>query len=42
MENGVTKTKKIDNSGGRFNKIMINLIFKNASIFFSDYVILVE
>ncbi len=42
MENGSTKTKKIDNSGGRFNKIMINLIFKNASIFFSDYVILVE
>ncbi|MDD2907996.1 MAG: AAA family ATPase [Candidatus Gracilibacteria bacterium] len=39
---GDTKTKTIDNSDGRFNKIMINLIFKNASIFFSDYVILVE
>jgi len=37
-----TQTKKIDNSDGRFNKIMINLIFKNAAIFFSDYVILVE
>ena len=41
-ENWETKTKKIDNSGWRFNKIMINLIFKNASIFFSDAVILVE
>lgn len=37
-----TQTKKINNAGGRFNKIMINLIFKNAAIFFSDYVILVE
>lgn len=42
MENNSTKIKRIDNSWGRFNKIMINLIFKNASIFFSDYVILVE
>lgn len=37
-----TTAKKIDNSYGKFNKIMINLIFKNASIFFSDKVILVE
>ncbi|NVP17817.1 AAA family ATPase [Candidatus Gracilibacteria bacterium] len=42
MEENSTKIKKIDNSGGRFNKIMINLIFKNAGVFFSDYVILVE
>lgn len=41
-ENWTTLTKKIDNSFWRFNKIMINLIFKNASIFFSDAVILVE
>ena len=38
----ITKTQKIDNRYWRFNKIMINLIFKNASIFFSDAVILVE
>lgn len=37
-----TTVKKIDNSHGRYNKIMINLLFKNASIFFSDAVILVE
>lgn len=41
-ENWKSITKKIDNSWWRFNKIMINLIFKNASIFFSDAVILVE
>lgn len=41
-ENWITKVKKIDNRWGRFNKIMINLIFKNAYIFFSDAVILVE
>lgn len=37
-----TTIKKIDNKYGRFNKIMINLIFKNSWIFFSDWVILVE
>lgn len=41
-ENGTTKAHKIDNSLWRFNKIMINLIFKNAHMFFSDAVILVE
>lgn len=40
--NNSTQIKKIDNSHGKYNKIMINLIFKNASIFFSDSVILVE
>ncbi|MDD2870889.1 MAG: AAA family ATPase [Candidatus Gracilibacteria bacterium] len=39
---GNTITKRINNSYGRYNKIMINLIFKNSSIFFSDAVILVE
>lgn len=38
----ISKTKKINNKYWRFNKIMINLIFKNASIFFSDAVLLVE
>lgn len=37
-----TIIKKIDNSHGKYNKIMINLLFKNSSIFFSDAVILVE
>lgn len=37
-----TIAHKIENSNGRFDKIMINLIFKNADIFFSDAVILVE
>lgn len=41
-EKNQTITKKINNAYWRFNKIMINLIFKNASIFFSDKVILVE
>ena len=35
-------TKRVDNRNWRFNKIMISLIFKNASVFFSDAVILVE
>lgn len=41
-EDWKTSTKRINNSKWRFNKIMISLIFKNASIFFSDAVILVE
>ena len=41
-ENWKTHTKKIENYNGRYDKIMINLIFKNADIFFSDAVILVE
>ncbi|USN58412.1 MAG: AAA family ATPase [Candidatus Peribacteria bacterium] len=39
---GVTKIKRIENKYGRYNKIMISLIFKNGSVFFSDAVILVE
>lgn len=39
---GNTVLKSIDNRYGRYNKIMINLIFKNSAIFFSDAVILVE
>ncbi len=34
--------KKIHNKYGKYNKIMISLIFKNASLFFSDAVILTE
>lgn len=41
-ENELTITKKIENKNGRYDKIMINLIFKNSSLFFSDSVILVE
>lgn len=41
-ENNYSKAKKLKNPNRRYNKIMINLIFKNASIFFSDAVILVE
>lgn len=41
-EENITTTKKIVNKNGRYDKIMINLIFKNSSIFFSDSVILVE
>ena len=41
-ENKKTITKRIDNKNWKYNKIMISLIFKNASIFFSDWVILVE
>ncbi len=41
-ENNYSKAKKLQNPNKRYNKIMINLIFKNASIFFSDAVILVE
>lgn len=37
-----TTTKKIENKNWKYDKIMINLIFKNSSIFFSDSVILVE
>lgn len=40
--NNSSITQKINNKNWRFNKIMINLIFKNASIFFSDAVLLVE
>lgn len=41
-EKTYTKTKKIVNKSGKYDKIMISLIFKNSSIFFSDSVILVE
>ncbi|MDD3302818.1 MAG: AAA family ATPase [Candidatus Gracilibacteria bacterium] len=37
-----TQVKKIENKYGTYDKIMINLIFKNTDIFFSDAVILVE
>lgn len=40
--NGYTKIKQIENKYGNYDKIMINLIFKNTDIFFSDAVILVE
>lgn len=40
--NNHTYTKKIQYKYGRYEKIMINLIFKNASIFFSDAIILCE
>lgn len=42
QEKWFTHTKKIQNEYGKYNKIMINLIFKNASVFFSDAVLLVE
>jgi len=41
-ENYITSTKQIINQNNRFNKIMISLMFKNASMFFSDAIILVE
>lgn len=41
-DNGYTSTKKIQGRYGKYNKIMINLIFKNASLFFSDSIILTE
>lgn len=41
-ERSISHTRKIQNKYGRYEKIMINLIFKNASIFFSDAVILTE
>ncbi len=37
-----TKIKQLENKYGNYDKIMINLIFKNTDIFFSDAVILVE
>jgi len=37
-----TQVKKIENKYWTYDKIMINLIFKNTDIFFSDAVILVE
>ena len=41
-ENNISHTHKIQNTYGKYSKIMINLIFKNASIFFSDAIILTE
>ena len=40
--NNISVTKKIENKNWKYDKIMINLIFKNSSLFFSDSVILVE
>jgi hypothetical protein len=40
--NWFTKIKQLENKYGDYDKIMINLIFKNTDIFFSDAVILVE
>nr|MDD3719960.1 AAA family ATPase [Candidatus Gracilibacteria bacterium] len=39
---GFTKVKQIENKYGDYDKIMINLMFKNTDVFFSDAVILVE
>ncbi len=41
-KNWVTKVKQIENKWWRYDKIMINLLFKNTDIFFSDAIILVE
>ncbi len=41
-ENKNTTFKQIDNRWWRYNRIMISLIFKNAYMFFSDAIILVE
>ncbi len=40
--NKATKIKQLENKYGSYDKIMINLIFKNTDVFFSDAVILVE
>lgn len=40
--NWVTKVKQLENRYWSYDKIMINLIFKNTDVFFSDTVILVE
>ncbi len=40
--NSLTKVKQIENKYWDYDKIMINLMFKNTDVFFSDAVILVE
>ncbi len=39
---GTAHTKIIKNTDGKYDRIMISLIFKNAYLFFSDAIILVE
>lgn len=41
-KNSITKIKQLENKYWSYDKIMINLMFKNTDVFFSDTVILVE